>query len=103
MSETAATTPINTKKASVKLKKRHLIAGLIVLLAVGLASWFGFSLLQKPQDWRKNTATVSRGSIDVHIIATGTSRPINEIKVSSKSTGLIKQLYVKQGDKVSTG
>ena len=39
----------------------------------------------------------------MRIIATGTVRPINEIKVSPKSTGLIKQLYVAQGDVVKKG
>ncbi|MBS1997492.1 MAG: efflux RND transporter periplasmic adaptor subunit, partial [Cyanobacteria bacterium SZAS LIN-2] len=44
-----------------------------------------------------------RGAIDVRIEATGTIKPVNEIKVSPKVTGLIKKLLVKQGDVVQEG
>src|SRR5271156_4756300 len=72
-----------------------------VLLIAGLVFYFFGN--HNSQDWRKNTAKVERGSIDVLIIATGTIRPVNEVKVSPKMVGLIKRLYVKQGDFVKEG
>jgi HlyD family secretion protein len=72
-----------------------------VVLIAGLVFFFYGN--RNSQDWRKNTAKVERGSIDVLIIATGTIRPVNEVKVSPKMVGLIKRLYVKQGDFVKEG
>lgn len=94
-------TKIRTSRSPLK-KRAIIIIGILALLAVGAAVYF-FTSANKPQDWKKNTAQVEHGSVDVRIIATGTIRPVNEIKVSPKSTGLIKQLYVKQGDLVKTG
>jgi len=75
---------------------------LLLLAAVGAAVYF-FFFSGANKDWRKNTVKVERGSIDVRIEATGTIKPINEIKVSPKVTGLIKKLLVKQGDIVKEG
>lgn len=86
-----------------KLRKRYIALICIVFIALCASLVYLYINSQKPQDWRKRTAQVERGSIDVRIIATGTVRPINEIKVSPKSTGLIKQLYVAQGDVVKKG
>ncbi|HEY9719205.1 MAG TPA: efflux RND transporter periplasmic adaptor subunit [Trichormus sp.] len=72
---------------------------LLVVIAVGVGCYFYFG--HKEQDWHKNVAMVERGPIDVQILATGTIKPLNEIKVSPKSTGLVKKLLVKQGDRVT--
>jgi len=77
------------------------LALLFVLALAGLAV-FLFAR-GTAQDWQKNTTKVEKGSIDVRIIATGTIRPINEVKVSPKTTGLIKRLNVEQGDIVKQG
>jgi HlyD family secretion protein len=79
------------------------IAIILFLLALtAFAVWY-FMRGQSTADWQKNTAKVQRGSVTVEIIATGTIRPVNEIKVSPKFVGLIKKLYVKQGDLVKEG
>lgn len=77
------------------------MCALIVLVAV--VAGIVFFTSQRPQDLHKNSVRVERGSIDVRIIATGTIRPVNEVKVSPKSTGLIKKLYVQQSDPVKEG
>ncbi|HEY9776805.1 MAG TPA: efflux RND transporter periplasmic adaptor subunit [Planktothrix sp.] len=91
----------NTASQS-RLRKPILIA--IILIVIGLIA-FGIWSFIKPKSGisDRNVATVERGSIDVRIVATGTIRPLNEVKVSPKSTGLIKKLYVKQGDYVQEG
>src|ERR1700689_5568946 len=77
--------------------------GVLLLLLVVIAAGVGcyFYCGHKEQDWHKNVAKVERGPIDVQILATGTIKPLNEIKVSPKSTGLVKKLLVKQGDRVT--
>jgi HlyD family secretion protein len=74
----------------------------VAIVAVCGIIYFAF-VNSNTHDWQKNTTKVEKGSIDVRIIATGTIRPINEIKVSPKTTGLIKRLYVEQGDRVKQG
>jgi len=89
-------TPV--KKASFKMP---LIIGLSVLIIAAIGGLiYYFVTSNATKDWRKNIVKVERGPIDVRIEATGTIKPINEIKVSPKSTGLIKKLLVKQGDVV---
>lgn len=83
-------------------KSGAIIALLCVCIVAAIAT---FLFLSHPngEDWRKNTVKVERGPVDLVIQATGTIRPINEIKVSPKATGLIKRLLVKQGDSVKEG
>jgi HlyD family secretion protein len=83
-------------------KRIYLLLALVVLLALAAVAVLVYTR-GNSQEWQKNTTKVERGSIDVRIIATGTIRPINEVKVSPKTTGLIKKLYVQQGDYVKVG
>jgi HlyD family secretion protein len=71
-------------------------------LACVIAGAIGFYCFHQSQssDWHKNTITPEMGSVDLQIIATGTIKPISEIKVSPKSTGQIRKLLVQQGDVV---
>jgi HlyD family secretion protein len=80
-----------------------LVAGL-VLLAAAVAGFFIWQQHQKQNAGASQTTiTVRRGSVDVKVAATGTIRPEMEVKVSPKAMGLIKKLFVKQGDVVKKG
>jgi HlyD family secretion protein len=74
----------------------------IILAAAGGGAYYFFSN-QHGKDWQKNTVKVEKGSVDVRIVATGTIKPVSEIKISPKVTGLIKELRVRQGDLVRKG
>ncbi len=54
-------------------------------------------------DLSKDAQSVTRGPIDVLITATGIIRPYNQVKISPKITGLLKNLLVQQGDYVGKG
>jgi len=74
------------------------VAGAIVTAGF-LLHWWG-----APADqWKKDTVRVTRGSVDLKISATGVVKPCNEVKISPKSTGLLRRLYVKQGQIVKKG
>jgi HlyD family secretion protein len=90
--------------ADKKRRQRPFLIGviLLVIILIGCATYF-FVSSSSSKDWRKNTVKVEIGSVDVRIEATGTIKPVNEVKVSPKVTGLIKKLLVKQGDVVSKG
>ncbi len=82
------------------MKKQLLILiAFCMIVAIGVAAFFYFQQNQGG-DWKKNAVEVKRGTVDMQIIATGTIRPISEIKVSPKSTGQIQRLLVQQGDVV---
>ncbi len=49
------------------------------------------------------TVKVERGDISSLVSATGTISPVNLVDVSSKITGLIKEVKVKENDQVSVG
>lgn len=78
------------------------VSGMVALSAIGGGIFF-FQHQNQNEEWQKNTVSAEKGSIDVQIIATGTVKPISEIKVSPKTTGQIKKLLVQQGDYVKTG
>ena len=90
MVETSAQKTIKNAGSATKFRKRNLFILLFLAIIAIAGSVYFLSSGQKSQDWRKNTAKVERGSIDVRIIATGTIKPLNEIKVSPKSTGSIR-------------
>jgi HlyD family secretion protein len=83
-----------------KLKKRWAILTAVCLIATIGAAVFFYLQQNQSGDWKKNAVQVKRGTVDMQIIATGTIKPISEIKVSPKSTGQIKKLLVQQGDVV---
>jgi len=100
-----ATTPANTnivrmKKASNKV---WIAVGLLVLVALGTAAYFYFGQNKDSGDWKKNTVVVKRGKADMKVVATGIVKPEREVKISPKQTGLLKQLLVRQGDRVKAG
>ena len=99
-SQEKATTP----KGSSKLGKRLLLLGGVLLVAGAIGGGVYFYMHQnQTADWQKNTVTAEKGSVNVQIIATGTVKPISEIKVSPKTTGQIRKLNVQQGDVVTKG
>jgi HlyD family secretion protein len=105
MFQTTGMKEVGTKemlRSSSNSKRRVILIACLGALTLGGAAWF-FMANQKSTDWRKNTAKVEVGPIAVQVVATGTIKPVNEIKVSPKSTGLIKTLSVQQGDRVEPG
>ncbi|MBU6455031.1 MAG: efflux RND transporter periplasmic adaptor subunit [Cyanobacteria bacterium REEB67] len=102
MVSTQTATP-STQKIGPAIKKPLVIVSVLVILAICGGLIYYFVSNSGSKDWRKNTVKVERGPIDVRIEATGTIKPVNEIKVSPKVTGLIKKLTVKQGDIVKEG
>jgi len=51
----------------------------------------------------ENTAAVERGNISKTVVATGKIEPLYKAEIKSKIGGLINQLYVEEGDRVTVG
>jgi HlyD family secretion protein len=80
------------------------------LLALGLLSGvsyvaYGQITQANQQQARRNvqTATAERLSVPVTISANGTVQPERSVNMSPKNSGVLKQLLVKEGDRVTAG
>ncbi|MCY7367560.1 MAG: biotin/lipoyl-binding protein, partial [Chamaesiphon sp.] len=59
-----------------------------------------------PQQQAKNrvqTAVVERSNLTIAVAANGTVQPERSVNVSPKTSGILKQLLVKEGDTVQKG
>lgn len=78
---------------------------LIVLIVLVAAGKFGLDFYQnqnKPAAAMR-MSTVERGDISAIVSATGTIAPVNSVNVSSKLTGLIKEVRINENDLVPAG
>jgi len=78
-----------------------LVLLLVALLAVGI--WNTTRVKDKPAQWQNNVVRVEKGSLNVEIVTSGLITPYNEVKISPKTTGLLKRLLVVQGQRVKRG
>jgi HlyD family secretion protein len=78
------------------------LVGLLVLVSVGGISYIAYNqLVVAPQQQAKNkvqTATVERSNLTIAVSANGTVQPERSVNVSPKTSGILKQLLVKEGD-----
>lgn len=93
------------KKSNSGNKRKILWVALTLLVAGSAAATYFYmeSNKQEPSPVTKRIRQVKRGPIDLRVTATGTIRPINQVKISPKFTGLLKKLYVQQGEYVKQG
>ena len=83
---------------------------LLVLLVLGLLGTGGYLAynqytISQRQEARKRqqTATAERLNLPVTISANGTVQPERSVNMSPKSSGILKRLLVKEGDRVQEG
>lgn len=89
------------------LHKAKWLLSLSLLLGLG---WGGYQLYQQkvviPQakvKQEKDTIAVQREDLAVTVTANGTIQPEVSINISPKTSGILKSLYVKEGDRVQKG
>ncbi len=77
---------------------------LIPILGLGYVAYNQFVVV--PQQRAKNkvqTAVVERSNLTIAVAANGTVQPERSVNVSPKTSGILKQLLVKEGDTVQQG
>lgn len=85
---------------------RNILIILILLLAAGGSGvWYWFSGKGTQETKVLETALLAKGSVRATLVATGIIKPeVGAIvKTGSRATGLIKQMYVRVGDRVKQG
>jgi HlyD family secretion protein len=78
--------------------KWAIIAVVLLLLVLGLRACFGGT---KAPNYA--TTPVRQGNMEVHVTATGNLEPINEVTVGSEISGLVKEVFVEENDRVVKG
>ena len=75
----------------------------LIILLVG-AGWFGWrGLAAKKEKPQYQTTEVTRGMVVSSVSASGEVLSANIINVTTKASGIVKEVYVKNGDKVKKG
>lgn len=88
-----------TKKASTS-RKRWLIVGLLLLVALAAAGWMWRSGDPPPQ---YRSTPLARGNISATVSATGTLAPTTLVKVGSQVSGLVAEVLVDFNSPVKRG
>lgn len=84
-----------------------LLLALLLLLGLGGGGFAVYrqTVIQPQQQAKRNRQTipVTRENLTVTVAANGTVQPQMSINVSPKTSGVLKQLFVKEGDRVKKG
>lgn len=103
--QTMAREVIVTQHIKRRLPNKWIVFACVILVVAGAGAglyWWNDNR-QKSEVLKQSTIEVVRSDVDVKITATGVIRPYKQVKVSPKQMGLIRTLYVKQGDRVKRG
>ena len=90
-----------------KLRPNKWLLSLLVLIpmiGVGYLAYNQFVVVPQQQAKRKvKTALVERSNLPITVSANGTVQPEQSVNVSPKTSGILKQLLVQEGDFVQQG
>jgi HlyD family secretion protein len=90
-----------------QLRLNQWLLGLLMLIPIIGISYIAYNqLVAIPQQQAKSkvkTAPVERSNLPIAVSANGTVQPQQSVNVSPKTSGILKQLLVKEGDSVKEG
>ncbi len=90
-----------------QLRLNQWLLGLLMLIPIIGISYIAYNqLVVVPQQQAKSkvkTAPVERSNLPIAVSANGTVQPQQSVNVSPKTSGILKQLLVKEGDSVKEG
>lgn len=87
-----------------KISKKWLIAAGIIVIAASFAGWKLISISRRQNSQtRYQTAAVEKGTIVSTVSASGQVLAANIINLTTESSGMVKAVYVQDGDTVKVG
>ena len=96
---TPATTPADRRvKLRALLHRRSL--WLAAALIAACAGWFGYHWAFGKATVHYTTASVERGDVESTVVAAGIVQPVKYVDVGAQTSGKLKSLKVKRGDRV---
>lgn len=90
----------NSKEKSKGKRKTLIWSGAILIVIVGLLSWW---LLKGDDAPQYSTQEASKGELSVSVTATGTLQPTNTVDISSELSGTVHQVLVDYNDVITKG
>jgi HlyD family secretion protein len=86
-----------------RTKNRKLLFGVGAVVVLGILGVYGYTVLARPAMTvdPSRLATVERGDLARSVVATGRIEPITKVEIKSKANGIIKELKVQVGDRVT--
>jgi len=72
----------------------------VAALIVTCAGWFGYHWAFGKATVHYTTASVERGDVESTVVAAGIVQPVNYVDVGAQTSGKLKSLKVKRGDRV---
>ncbi len=87
------------------LVKLSLLKKILIVLLILAAGWFVFSKITSSgtNKVQYQTSTVQKGTLIVSVTGSGTVAATNNSNITTEATGVVKKLFVKDGDEVKTG
>jgi HlyD family secretion protein len=82
-------------------KKKKIIIWVLVLLLLGLGGFLYSRNKQSKTNY--TTSKVERGDLSQTVSVTGEIMPTEEVKLAFKASGIVEEVFVDVGDKVSQG
>ena len=82
---------------------RRIAVALVVLAVAAVAAWFARPYLIEEEAPDVMTAPVTRGDVEVTVLASGTLKPAKLVAVGAQVSGRITNLHVALGDTVKEG
>jgi HlyD family secretion protein len=86
-------------------KRRRRIIWMSVAAVVLIAGGYGVTAALRPNRTidPSKLAAVERGDLARVVVATGKIQPLAKVEIKSKASGIVKRLYVDNGDRVKAG
>lgn len=79
------------------------ISGLIILL-LGIGLWLAWQYsTQEHTQYRYELDQVTQGDLTIQVTATGTLNPLDQVDISSETSGTVKAVFVDENDQVKQG
>lgn len=101
LSEEKTPSGIINKSKGLFSARNKLAAILVAILILGLVGWRTFG--NRNQQPQYQTAQVEKGTIVSSVSASGQVLTANMVNVSTSASGVVKEVYVKDGEQVSAG
>lgn len=97
--------PVKKKRKVNKKKIVRRIIGIIIFLAICAGGYYGWTVLNKPKEVQSEVLreTVQRGSITSMVNGSATAVAKNSESVSLLSGGIVREVFVSEGDYVTAG
>lgn len=85
--------------------KKSLIIKIVIIVLIIAGAWFSYSRFKKGRTSQSQfqTAVVEKGTIIDTVEASGNVLSANFISITSQASGLVKKVYLKDGDSVFAG